>query len=77
MKHYKDDCHHYKVLDNHRVVTVTDLGELESSISLENYGGIEHYIISTIKRKKVTPCTEKEYQTAFDKALNTINNLKN
>lgn len=77
MKHYKDDCHHYKVLDNHRVVTVTNLGKFSSGIELNNYGNIEYNIIQDIKEKKVKPCTEKEYQTAFDKALKTINKLKN
>ena len=76
MKHYKDDCHHYKVIDDHRFITVLNLGEFESSIIYENYGGIKHNIISAIARGKVKPCTEKEYQTAFDKALNTIKNLK-
>ena len=75
MKYYKDDCHHYKVIDNHRVVTVTDLGEFETSICYNAYTSKEHHIIDFIKDKTVTPCTEAEYQTAFDKALNTIKKL--
>jgi len=77
MKHYKDDCHHYKVLDDHRFVSVLNLGRFETSIKFENYGDIKHYLSSSIARGKVKPCTESEYQTAFDKALKTINNLKN
>lgn len=76
MKHYKDDCHHYKVIDKHRAIAVTDLGEFSTSISFENYGGITHYIIKAIEKKTVKPCTQKEYQTAFDKALKTIKNVK-
>ena len=75
MKHYKDDCHHYKVLDNHRVVTVTDLGKFSTRISFNDFGK-EHHIIQDIREKRAKPCTEKEYLTAFDKALKTINNLK-
>ena len=76
MNHYKDDCHHYKVIDDHKVITVLLLGGHEISISYENYSHLEHHIISDIKNGKVTPCTESEYQTAFDKALNTIKKLK-
>ena len=75
-KHYKDDCHHYKVIDKHRAVTVTLLGEFETSIIYQGYSNMEHHVIEFIKDKRVTPCTEAEYQTAFDKALKTINNLK-
>ena len=76
MKHYKDDCHYYKVIDKRRAVTVTLLGGHETSISYANYNHIEHHVIDFIKDKIVNPCTEAEYQTAFDKALKTINNLK-
>ena len=76
MKHYKDDCHHYKVINKHRAVTVTLLGGVETTINYANYGGVEHEVMDYIRDKTVTPCTEAEYQTAFDKALNTINNLK-
>ena len=75
MKHYKDDCHHYKVIDKHRAVQVTLLGKFETSICYNNYGSREYHI-DLINNESVTPCTEAEYQTAFDKALNTINNLK-
>ncbi len=76
MKHYKDYCHHYKVLDNHRAITVTNLKGYCASIGFEDLAGIEHFIIKYIKDKTVKPCTEKQYQNAFDKALNTINKLK-
>lgn len=76
MKYYKDDCHHYKVLDNHRVVTVTDIGKYEASISYYFIGGVVHSLIKDIKNKRVIPCTQKDFDTAFSKALNTINNLK-
>lgn len=76
MKHYKDDCHHYKVIDNHRVVTIASVGAFHASISYDVCLIIDHHIISNIKKGEVIPCTEKEYQTAFDKALNTIKNLK-
>jgi len=81
MKHYKDDCHHYKVLDDYTVIQVhnnngTSTTKATGSIALQNFGTHEHYIIELIREKKAKPCTEKEYQTAFDKALNTIKNLK-
>jgi len=82
MKHYKDDCHHYKVIDNYTVIQVhnqdgTSITKAIAAIALQNYGKNKHHLIEYIKEKKVTPCTEAEYQTAFDKALKTINNLKN
>ena len=76
MKHYKDDCHHYKVIDDHRVVTIADVGAFHASISYDVCLIIDHHIIKDIKSKTVKPCTEAEYQTAFDKALNTIKNVK-
>lgn len=76
MKHYKDDCHHYKVIDKHRAISVLNLGEFESSICYNAYSNTDHNVIEYIKTGKVKPCTEKEYQTAFDKALNTIKNQK-
>ena len=76
MKYYKDDCHHYKVLDNHRAVQVTNVGEFNTSICYDSYANADHYVIEHIKEKWVIPCTKKQYQTAFDKALKTINNLK-
>ena len=76
MKHYKDDCHHYKVIDKHRVITVLNLGTLNTRIEMENYASMKHYVVEAIENKKLTKCTEAEYQTAFDKALKTIKNLK-
>ena len=76
MKHYKDDCHHFKVIDKHRVVQVTDVGKYEASISYYFIGGAVYSLMKDIKNGKVKPCTEAEYQTAFDKALNTIKNVK-
>ena len=76
MKYYKDDCHHYKVISKSRVVTIGLLGGIETSISYENYNHMEHHVITFIRAKTVKECTKTDFDTAFDKALNTIKNLK-
>ena len=77
MKYFKDDCHHYKVLNKSTVITVTNLKRFCASIGYENYSDTKHFVIRYIDKKTIKPCTEAEYQTAFNKALKTINNLKN
>ena len=76
MKYYKGDCHHYRVIDNHKALVVTLLGEYETSIRYDSYNAIEHHVIEYIKESRVKPCTKKDFDTAFAKALNTIKNLK-
>ncbi len=77
MKYYKDDCHHYKVIDKLRAITVTNLSKFESSICYDAYLLREHHIIEYVKDKRVTPCTKEDFDTAFHEVLKTINNLKN
>lgn len=72
-KHYKDESHHYKMIDKYTVIQVhSGGGKSNASIGLQNYGTNEHFLNKYIKEKVVKLCTKKQYDKAFEKALKTI-----
>lgn len=73
-KYYKDGCHHYKMINKYSVIVIYN-GCVGATIDLQA-ALIKHFLNNSIKAKTIKPCTEKQYQKAFDKALKTINNQK-
>ncbi|PCJ57912.1 MAG: hypothetical protein COA65_08615 [Rhodospirillaceae bacterium] len=78
-KYYKDNCHHWKMIDEYTVIIVTymkaflDVKE-NAGIELQNHGTIKHHLIKNIKEKSVKECTKEEFDNAFNKAEETIKN---